>query len=41
MRFIELINLVGLDLTSLVAGTYYLNILGGSTNETVAIVRLY
>ncbi|MDC0561867.1 HYR domain-containing protein, partial [Bacteroidia bacterium] len=32
-------KVVKLDLTSLAPGTYYLNILGGSTNETVPIVR--
>ncbi len=33
-------KVVKLDLTSLAPGTYYLNVLGGTTNETVEIVRL-
>jgi hypothetical protein len=33
-------KVVKLDLTSLAPGTYYLNVLGGTTNETVDIVRL-
>ena len=33
-------KVVKLDLTLLAPGTYYLNILGGSTNETVTIIRL-
>ena len=32
-------KVVKLDLTSLAPGTYYLNILGGATNETVVIVK--
>ena len=32
-------KVVKLDLTSLAPGTYYLNILGGTTNETVVIVK--
>ena len=33
-------KVVKLDLTLLAPGTYYLNVLGGTTNETVVIVRL-
>jgi Ni,Fe-hydrogenase III small subunit len=33
-------KVVKLDLTSLAPGTYYLNVLSGTTNETVEIVRL-
>ena len=32
-------KVVKLDLTSLAPGTYYLNILGGATNETVVVVK--
>ena len=32
-------KVVKLDLTSLATGTYYLNILGGTTNETVVVVK--
>jgi len=32
-------KVVKLDLTSLVPGTYYLNILGGIINETVIVVK--